>query len=255
MVVFDQSDRTRVRANSKRARGRLFSPTSRYTLFVVIHCAYPPLHKHNNNIVILLFHHSISTVTMTSSTTRAYEIRPVSGKGLGIFATRGVTKGTTVIREPFLLSVTNPHTPETVATAVANLSPAERAAFLVLHMPANKPGDGNVLDANTPKGMREIFLFNCFGRDHGHTSAVYLQTSRMNHSCQPNCAAVANGDDNVVRALKDIAAGDELTIDYGQLGDWLLFERREQLMDYWEFFCECEKCVVDEAAWLAGEDV
>ncbi|HVU37288.1 MAG TPA: SET domain-containing protein-lysine N-methyltransferase [Opitutales bacterium] len=38
---------------------------------------------------------------------------------------------------------------------------------------------------------------------------------RVNHSCEPNCEAVAEGESIRVRALRAIGAGEELTFDYG----------------------------------------
>lgn len=37
----------------------------------------------------------------------------------------------------------------------------------------------------------------------------------INHSCEPNCEAVAAGEVIQIRALREIGAGEELTFDYG----------------------------------------
>jgi SET domain-containing protein len=55
-----------------------------------------------------------------------------------------------------------------------------------------------------------------------------------NHSCRPNAeSALANGKIIILRAIKDIAPGDEITYDYGE--------------EYFELFikpvgCKCVKC-------------
>jgi SET domain-containing protein len=41
----------------------------------------------------------------------------------------------------------------------------------------------------------------------------------INHSCDPNCEPELDGDRIFVRAMRRIAAGDELSIDYALVGD------------------------------------
>ncbi len=61
----------------------------------------------------------------------------------------------------------------------------------------------------------------------------------INHSCSPNCEAVLDGDRIFIEAIREIAKGEELTIDY-QL------ERESDYEEEWEpyYACNCgsEKC-------------
>ncbi len=59
----------------------------------------------------------------------------------------------------------------------------------------------------------------------------------VNHSCDPNCEADIRGSRIFIHALRDISAGEELTIDYGE--------------EYFDEFirptgCKCEKCSVSK---------
>ncbi len=56
----------------------------------------------------------------------------------------------------------------------------------------------------------------------------------VNHSCDPNCALYFENDGLVLRAIKDIAPGQELSFDYGTI----------MFSEPTEFKCECgsSKC-------------
>ena len=56
----------------------------------------------------------------------------------------------------------------------------------------------------------------------------------VNHSCDPNCALYFENDSLVLRAIKDIVAGEELSFDYGTI----------MFSEPTEFRCECgsSKC-------------
>ncbi|MEK8028887.1 SET domain-containing protein-lysine N-methyltransferase [Ideonella sp. BYS139W] len=41
----------------------------------------------------------------------------------------------------------------------------------------------------------------------------------INHSCEPNCEAEEDGDRVFIKALRDIASGEELSFDYGLIID------------------------------------
>ena len=58
-----------------------------------------------------------------------------------------------------------------------------------------------------------------FDLENGWTidGATYGNTARyVNHSCNPNCEAMIEGEQIFFYALYDIASGEEITIDYGE---------------------------------------
>ena len=63
----------------------------------------------------------------------------------------------------------------------------------------------------------------------------------INHSCDPNCEAVLSVDDNEIWicAIRDIAAGEELTYDYGYVIDE---ESVDEAMRKYPCYCGSPKC-------------
>ena len=81
------------------------------------------------------------------------------------------------------------------------------------------------------------------------TDGVYLQMSRVNHSCRPN-AEISDSDSNTadLRALRKIKEGDEITICYidDDKSQWTREERRGDLKSVYNFDCACEGCDMTE---------
>ena len=72
----------------------------------------------------------------------------------------------------------------------------------------------------------------------------------MNHSCLPNCkvsavAEAAQGTTVTVRALRAVAAGEELSITYIGLNQGVR-ERRKLLKKGYGFRCSCKRCAEEE---------
>lgn len=80
------------------------------------------------------------------------------------------------------------------------------------------------------------------GDDH---SAIYLEFSRMNHSCRPTCEHHSNDDQRrVVRAVQYIPAHTELTINYIPQ-DYILHSTpaRQAVVNSRLFACSCKRCI------------
>ena len=81
------------------------------------------------------------------------------------------------------------------------------------------------------------------------TDGVYLQMSRVNHSCRPN-AEISDSDSNTadLRALRKIKEGDEITICYidDDKSRWTREERSGDLKSVYNFDCACEGCDMTE---------
>ncbi|KAI4537005.1 hypothetical protein MG293_013208, partial [Ovis ammon polii] len=84
---------------------------------------------------------------------------------------------------------------------------------------------------------------------------LYPSMSLLNHSCDPNCSIVFNGPHLLLRAVRDVEAGEELTICYL---DMLMTseERRKQLRDQYCFDCDCFRCQTQDkdADMLTGDE-
>lgn len=76
---------------------------------------------------------------------------------------------------------------------------------------------------------------------------LFPMTSMLNHSCAPNCYhsfRVRQGEQPVLimRALRDISAGEELCYNYVPLYQSTAM-RQTQLLSAYSFMCSCERCL------------
>ncbi|XP_014467646.1 PREDICTED: SET and MYND domain-containing protein 4-like [Dinoponera quadriceps] len=78
-------------------------------------------------------------------------------------------------------------------------------------------------------------------------TAIYPSASMMNHSCDPNIITSFVDQYLIVRAMKDIAAGEEVLNCYGPNFRRMSKEHRyEILKNQYGFTCRCEPCVMPE---------
>ena len=99
---------------------------------------------------------------------------------------------------------------------------------------------------------------NGAGPNGGPSAALYHFTSNMNHSCSPTVylkptkgflqmvgAPLEEDGMIVARALVDLVAGDECSINYGplELVEWPVEQRRAYTTDKLGFICMCMRCV------------
>ncbi|KAH7073121.1 hypothetical protein BKA63DRAFT_577199 [Paraphoma chrysanthemicola] len=78
-------------------------------------------------------------------------------------------------------------------------------------------------------------------------NGFWIHTSYINHSCLPNSVRTFLGDLLLLRATRDIAAGEEITAQY--VAPELAFkDRQHNYQSTWGFECDCELCKVDSKA-------
>ncbi|BDA42915.1 probable histone-lysine N-methyltransferase Smyd1 at C-terminar half [Coccomyxa sp. Obi] len=70
---------------------------------------------------------------------------------------------------------------------------------------------------------------------------LYPALSMLNHSCLPNCVFASCGTDMQVRAIRPVAAGEQLTVAYINLMEPRSIRAR-LLMETKHFACACERC-------------
>ncbi|KAH3902356.1 Set6p SCDLUD_002176 [Saccharomycodes ludwigii] len=73
-------------------------------------------------------------------------------------------------------------------------------------------------------------------------SGLYAEASFFNNSCQPNLVKTRNGHQMFFKVIKDIEAGEELCINYGNNTAMDISERQKYLFENWFFHCACTKC-------------
>uniref|UniRef100_A0A2K5IKS5 [histone H3]-lysine(4) N-trimethyltransferase n=1 Tax=Colobus angolensis palliatus TaxID=336983 RepID=A0A2K5IKS5_COLAP len=124
----------------------------------------------------------------------------------------------------------------------------------------------NKLTEDKKEGLRQLVMtFQHFMREEIQDASqlppafdlfeAFAKISLLNHSCDPNCSIVFNGPHLLLRAVRDIEVGEELTICYL---DMLMTsqERRKQLRDQYCFECDCFRCQTQDkdADMLTGDE-
>ncbi|XP_073950793.1 histone-lysine N-methyltransferase SMYD3-like [Choristoneura fumiferana] len=77
-------------------------------------------------------------------------------------------------------------------------------------------------------------------------TGIYLASSVVDHSCDPNAVATFDGKTINIRALKDLPCldWDQIRISYIDLMN-TPYERQTELLDNYYFLCQCERCMDD----------
>eukprot|EP00929_Paragymnodinium_shiwhaense_P114320 TRINITY_DN82678_c0_g1_i1.p1 TRINITY_DN82678_c0_g1~~TRINITY_DN82678_c0_g1_i1.p1 ORF type:complete len:564 (+),score=40.91 TRINITY_DN82678_c0_g1_i1:62-1753(+) len=178
------------------------------------------------------------------------ELVDISGKGKGYCATRNISAGEAMLFEASFCSAREgPREYEGMAEqckAKASAS-AEAAEFLANRVMVLAIGNplAHMLDKSR---LISILKNNAFKtiRDPDYC-ALFAATSRFNHSCCANALADTSKDRVVVRALRDIDAGEEVCISYVPVHQ-TREERQGHLLGK-GFVCKCPRCEQEK-----GED-
>jgi len=89
-----------------------------------------------------------------------------------------------------------------------------------------------------------VWRYNCFAHHNEDSLVLYNMLSMCAHSCDPSaCWSFGDDDSCVLRARREIKAGEEITVSY--LHDDILkatVVRRRKLSN-WDFLCACERCM------------
>ncbi|KAL2163791.1 hypothetical protein VTH06DRAFT_5850 [Thermothelomyces fergusii] len=203
------------------------------------------------------------------------EVRDSPGKGRGLFATQPLRAGEVVLCEKAFVVARGPQDGAQAAATYdvrdgrVRVAPVGLVRVVVERAVKNpslvgalmelrgwddggetgsvrETGDGAVVDVFR---AHDIVTRNSFGLDGKDgrgggvgiaAAGLWLRAAYMNHSCVPNVEREVIGDMLVVRAVRDVAAGEELFTSYDLTGD---FEgRQEALMAGWGFECRCALC-------------
>lgn len=199
-----------------------------------------------------------------------FEIRALTGKGLGVVTTRLIPRGTCIFAEKPLLRLHAEENDSDVYAAFANLPRDKRARYIALSTHAPRQTlllrwalgtwyhfKGFALarpfalpHLNVPKRVAEhvrvlsVFRTNVFECDAvGFSRAVFDNVSRLNHSCTPNTCGIWNENLGkfTVRATRDVREGEELTLSYLCDEGGVRDVRHARLSGY-GFECNCPVC-------------
>ena len=167
-----------------------------------------------------------------------YSIQSIPGKGRGLIACSKIAKGTRVLVESPLLTVTRMASTgileRDIAAKLKTLSKAQQRQFLSLHN--NFPG------TNPFSGIVKTNALPC-GPD-SRLGGIYLIICLINHSCIANAHNSWNevAEHETIHAVRDIEEGEEITIRYD--GGEPSTARRLHLKDAFGFDCTCSLCLL-----------
>lgn len=182
-----------------------------------------------------------------------FEIRPSAGKGRGAFATRDIEAPACVLREEPLFVIWKPDFeigPSDVESAFLRLGGVEKQRFITVGWSENRS-----FVSRFETFMRNKFQIVEAGHDHAPDvvadgQGMFLLCSRFNHSCVPNAAVVESSSSRsnyaqAIYAIKPIARGEEITINYDPNFNYLTTEIRRSA-GTWDFVCNCRACDVTD---------
>lgn len=175
---------------------------------------------------------------------KMFEVCEIEGKGKGVVATCAIKAGEVIHRETPLMMITPefqerfpdytiPGTARLLAAVsyfVNRMSPEQQERCLSLH-------GGQPMESIRKEAMRKlartircqdrpsseedvelyarvcmIVCYNAFGGE--DETRVYDTASRFCHSCAPNCSETLGKEEIVIRTVRPIQEGEELTLDY-----------------------------------------
>jgi len=212
-----------------------------------------------------------------------YQVKKIYGKGLGCIASMDIKKGSVILSENPQINVDAKKVLNTsdessfieilkMWECYKQLSEADQIEYMKLH---NKYESMEILPLELKTSIKKevliakskirfaslrlelkkeeeekifkifnIYVSNSFGR------GLRIETSRFNHSCQPNANPCHVYDQDQInheqiRAISDIKKGEEITISYLREYDFLLRNRQfrqDHLNMGWFFICSCDLC-------------
>jgi len=209
------------------------------------------------------------------------EIKESPGRGRGLFVIRELKPGEVIMAEKAFCAVWG-HENEALTAMTYDkrddkirVSPAGLPKAIVQKLQDNPSLVENVIDLFGDYGgigkqlilrdsipvidtfqIHDIVARNAFGlgpvdpskqnnqEDANNAStALWVLSAYINHSCIPNAVKESTGDFMILRANQTIKAGDEITHSYDVSSDY--DARCAALMTTWGFTCNCALCVVE----------
>ncbi len=196
-----------------------------------------------------------------------YEIKPAPGKGLGMFSSDMIKRGTRILDEEALMTVSGMSysailpgfidlglEKKAIFMSLAGAEDEEEAENLAWYLSEVEknvdPGAQNSMSYKDQAEVQLIFRSNSFDIT-PHTSGIFPVASRMNHSCIPNVYHTWNSNINrlTVHALRNIEPGEELLTTY--IPAVLTLEQRndEEHLGNYGFTCTCRACDPDSKSF------
>lgn len=164
-----------------------------------------------------------------------YTITASPSKGLGIFASLPITKGSLILSDTPILAIQKPYSNHSILCHFESLPLPTRLQYMSLFCP-DRSDDVSATD------VVRIFGANSFAI--GNHAAIFLTATRFNHSCLPNTYYSWNAPYNRIElhAMVDVPQGEELAICYCH--PFLTCQERVAELRMYNFRCRCPACDV-----------
>ncbi|KAH8883496.1 tetratricopeptide [Thozetella sp. PMI_491] len=206
------------------------------------------------------------------------EIKKSAGRGRGLFAVRAIPAGEVIMCEKAfcvvwghesesLTAMTYDVRDDRIRVAPVGLTKAVVQKLLnnpsqiekVMDLFGDYQGEGKNI-SHTDDGpvvdvfrVHDIVSRNAFGpgsqygdEDASHASTgLWVRAAYINHACMANAKKEYVGDLMILRAIRPIAAGEELFHSYDESSDY--DARQAALQTTWGFECKCALCAVEKA--------
>lgn len=194
------------------------------------------------------------------------ELKPAPGAGWGVFATRPIKKNHLILKETAIFTIMKSAgeqaTENDVEKVWSKLSPSTKDALLPLRENGSQPLKSpfeiwshnhlnlkNIIAEPYSKMNESVSLAT--------TTGLFVLQSRINHSCLPNARRpwpLTTEDSTTLIAMRDIAAGEEITNSY--VFQFHLRTRQERA-DMMGFDCNCKACAIsdDNKEWQQMSDM
>ena len=175
--------------------------------------------------------------------------KQIPGKGVGVVASRDFSPGEVILSDEVMLYCVRDNNSPSVNTNQARhlyqqynrLSPQNKYRVSKLFC----LGDKSILN---------IFSTNSFTITKKYCG-LYVNISRINHSCDPNACYNNNGcTEKQVTAMRKIQVGEEITISYIS-SNWDIRQIRHEELSSWQFQCHCSVCCLKDRVFVENEDI
>lgn len=184
------------------------------------------------------------------------DVRNIPGKGFGLITLQQIKRGQTILLD----------SPRIIASAEfpAHVLQAQGASLFqeaVARLPSSDRD--SVLNLDKSLGgtdIEDIMKTNAFacqlhdGTEGDAYMCLFPSVARINHACRPSAHArfIPKTLLMEVKALRDIEAGEEISISYGRI-DLKYAERQRLYREGWNFTCTCDLCMANQYE-IVGSD-
>lgn len=204
-----------------------------------------------------------------------YHIRHAGAKGLGVFATKSIPRGTRILAEKPIFTVKSERdlfaaTRKITASDVDFLkglsinethppgSTLQEWLRMMWHViRGSRATNSGIPGLNTLREYQSLLAaFRNNNFDIGdNNQAVFREISRLNHSCVPNTQGNFNTNINAftIHSLRPIEAEEEITVSYLEVFATVLKTRQSALYGNYGFECVCPACDMSKKRARDGE--